>query len=345
MNWFAAAKVAAALSLCLLAPPLLLLQAPAAAAGDGVEAEVSERPKIPPEVVGTWGFKDSGRPIKAVVIGGSVSAWARGNFGAFLTEACPRVEIVNRGKSRIGARTLRKRFDTQVVRNRRVQGGEREALWLLFNGGLNSVGDPLATNRHVASTFRLAHAHGIGTVALSLGPWGAETDKRWRGAAGLVYQDHTRRAVDFVMGRLSPEEAFGSRRAGTAYEPGELPDVAVDLYDSDLRDRDAPPRDEAETLRALERSRDVKQRLAALPESERPAAFAALLDRARRIPQWYLRPELRAFDHIHPSSAGHRVIAQATCPRLPATWGCDCERLADLEWDRKARRLRVLGGP
>ncbi len=342
MSRLAAATAAAAL--------LLLSPWSEALAGDGAAAEpaASPRPPIPPEVIGTWRFKDDTRPIKAVVIGGSVSAWARGNFGHYLAEVCPRVEIVNRGKSRIGARKLRERFDKQVIRNRRVRPDDHEALWLLFHGGLNSVGDPYATNRRVGSTFRLAHEHGIGTIALSLGPWGAETDKRWRGASGLTYQGHTGRAVDFVMGRLTPEEAFGPRRAGTAFEPGELPTIAIDLYDSGLRDHSAALRDEATARRSLERSRAIRGQLAALPEVERASAFEDLLDRARRIPQWYLRAELRAFDHIHPSSAGHRVIAQATCPELPATWGCVCERLPHLTWDRRARRLveqRPAGAP
>jgi hypothetical protein len=45
---------------------------------------------------------------------------------------------------------------------------------------------------------------------------------------------------------------------------------------------------------------------------------------AAEIPRWFLREELRSFDHIHPNSEGHRLIAEAACPRLPASWGCEC---------------------
>ena len=78
----------------LLAVALLLLTSPALA-GD-------ERP-------GTWRFKKADRPVKAVIVGGSVSAWPRGGYGQFLQAACSRVEVVNRGKAKLGAKALRKR--------------------------------------------------------------------------------------------------------------------------------------------------------------------------------------------------------------------------------------------
>ena len=48
---------------------------------------------------------------------------------------------------------------------------------------------------------------------------------------------------------------------------------------------------------------------------------------AMDVPKWYLKPELRSFDHIHPNTEGHRVIAKETCGQLPASWGCDCAAL------------------
>ena len=325
--------LAGALALSLLAPPAL------GAEGD----ERAPRP-IPPETVGTWRFKDPERLVKAVIVGGSVTAWSRGNFGQFLQAACPRVEIVNRGKARLGARKLRERFDKQVLRNRRLDRAALDELWLIFHGGLNSIGDPEGTNRFVADTLRHAHEHGIGTIALSLGPWGADYDRRWKGAGGLEYQARTRRAVDFVMGRLAPRDAFGSRARGDSYEPGELPDIAVDLYDSSLRDREATLRDQAATERAVTRSGWVRERLRLVAEADRDQARSVWIQRAREIPRWYLRPALRAFDHIHPNLEGHRAIAVTTCPTLPSSWGCDCAAISAMRWDRQARRLTVAAG-
>ncbi|HRI08397.1 MAG TPA: hypothetical protein PKW35_11290, partial [Nannocystaceae bacterium] len=48
---------------------------------------------------------------------------------------------------------------------------------------------------------------------------------------------------------------------------------------------------------------------------------------AAAIPQWFLRAELRSFDHIHPNAEGHRRIAEYACPHLPASWGCECPPL------------------
>jgi hypothetical protein len=307
---------------------------PASAQDDVSEVEL-------PEPVGTWRFRAEDRPVKVVVIGGSVSAWPKGGFGEFVEAACPRVEVVNRGKARLGALQLKKRFQKQVLQNRRVDPKSYESMWMIFNGGLNSVGMPERTNGWVADVLKAAKEAGIGTIALSIGPWGDDSDRRWRGAGGLRYQDVTRLTVDYLLGRVSPADAFGTEAAGRAeYEAGERPDIAVDLYDSALRDKDAALRDEEPTRRQVSLDRAVKAELAAIPdEAARAARLDALVQQARELPRWYLREALRAFDHIHPNLDGHRVIAETMCPKLPAAWGCQCATLPNIAWSGEARGL------
>ncbi len=295
-------------------------------------------PPIAPEEIGTWRFRDPGRPHKAVVIGGSVSAWPRGGYSQFLEAACPRVEIVNKGKARIGARQLRERFTKQVLRNARVraQRGDFASFTLIFHGGLNSVGTPGLTNEQIRKTFVAAHKHHMRVIALSLNPWGSP--RRWRGAKGLRSFWHTRQAVDFVLGKLSPAEALGRYARGRSqpgWVAGELPDVGVDLYDSPLRDASAPLLAAAPVTRALRVDKKLRRRLAAVPEGEREATFAGWVETARSLPRWWMRRELRGFDDIHPNLEGHRVIAELMCPKLPPEWACQCEALAKMQWYSK----------
>jgi hypothetical protein len=320
----------------------------AMAVGGVARAEDGAAEAAAPEPVGNWRFRHDDRPVKVVVIGGSVSAWPKGGFGEFVEAACPRVEVVNRGKARLGALDLKRRFQKQVLQNRRIDATKFEAMWVIFNGGLNSVGMPERTNGWVADVLKAAKAAGMGTIAMSIGPWGDETDRRWRGAGGLDYQDMTRRTVDFLMGRLTPEQAFGAEAAGrAAFEPGELPDIAVDVYDSELRDKAAELRDEERTARQVAQAKSVKAELAKLSEGEAGARLAARIAQARELPRWYLRKELRSFDHIHPNMDGHRVMAQTMCPKLPAAWGCNCAAMAGMTWSAEAGGLapRVEAAP
>jgi len=298
----------------------------------GAQASGEQQP------IGTWRFKADDRPVKAVVVGGSVAAWPRGGFGQFIEAICPRVEVKNRAKARLGARALKKRFERQVLRNRRLKRDEYESTWLIFMGGLNSVGTPRMTNRDVAATLKRAHERGFKTIGLTVGPWGAEHDKRWRGGSGNRYQNKTRLTVDFLMGRLTPQQAFG-RSGGESFLAGQLPDIAVDLYDSGLRDADAALRDEAPTRRRLRYDKELRRALRKLPKEEQGGAMEREVSQALEMPRWFMKKELQAFDHIHPNMEGHRVIAQAACPSLPETWGCQCARLPELTWDRKARAL------
>jgi hypothetical protein len=299
-----------------------------------------EAPVIAPETVGTWRFRDDQRPIKAMALGGSVTAWPKGSYSQFLHLACSNVEIVNQGKARIGARQLKQRFVKQLLKNRRIKITDHRQVWLLFQGGLNSLGQPERTNRDVSEIFLEAHQAGVKVVALSLMSWGSPG--RWRDAKGLHKHANTRLAVDFVLGKLTPAQALGRwalSRKSDQWQPGELPDIAVDLYDSDLRHRAAPLLDEARLRPRVAADPWVKSQLRELPEAERAAALDRYVKLATELPRWFMREELQAFDPIHPNMEGHRIMAQAVCPKLPADWGCDCGAIATMKWSVKGGGL------
>lgn len=281
------------------------------------------------ETIGTWSFATD-RPVKAVLVGGSVAEFP-GGFAEQLQGACGKVEIVNIAKARLGAAAIKNRFDLQVLQNPNLANGWGGAgeRWTLVMGGLNSVGNPEQTNLDVLGIYRAAHGAGLKVVGLTLGPWGDESDKRWAGFAGIRRQNNTRKACEFVMGRLSPAEALGKKAAGQgAWQPGDLPDVSVDLYDSDLRDRAAEPRPEGPLAARIDGDPDVRTTMEDVPADRRAAERARVLAQACQIPRWYLRKDLRSFDHIHPNKDGHRIIAARICAKAPASWGCDCALLA-----------------
>lgn len=281
------------------------------------------------EPVGQWRYRKDDRPVKVIVIGGSIAAWAKGNFGHFLGHVCERTEIKNRAKTGYGAWALKKRFQAQFLKNWSVKlKDERFEYWLMYAGGLNSIGMPEMTIHHTMKTFLAAHRHEVKVVALSLTPWGDSAAKRWKGWGGLDYLEKTRKVVDYVLGRLERNAAL-RRYAGKAPEqtqwgPGELPDIAIDLYDSKLRDTAAEFRETERWAKEYDRKRALQKRW-----PDREQALKALTE----VPRWFMRKEYRSFDHIHPNRQGHRLIAQTACPRLPANWGCECARLANLRWE------------
>ena len=88
------------------------------------------------EPVGHWRYKDDTRPVKVIVIGGSLAHWGKGNFASFLAHSCRNVELKNRAKTGYGAPKLKLRFRRQFLQNRRVNlQDERFEYWLLFQGG------------------------------------------------------------------------------------------------------------------------------------------------------------------------------------------------------------------
>jgi len=289
--------------------------------------------EAPPEPPPTWRFKLADRPVKVVVLAGSIGAWPKQPYAERLQKLCKNVEVKNLSKVGFGAGQLRQRFKQQVLERLPQLKQPSHEHWLVFQGGLNSVGSPERTNHDIREMFVLAHARGFKVVGLSLTPWGDESDKRWAGAGGLRYLRATTQVVDFVLGALAPREALGDfarqRRAGAdaSWEPEERADVAVDLYRSALRASDAPLREVAALEQKLGKDRAWKAAHAELAPDAQVAVLQAEAAAAAEIPRWFLRTELRSFDHIHPNAEGHRLIAEAACPKLPASWGCECPTL------------------
>ena len=303
---------------------LTLLAAPAAASPEAPESTEEPEP--------TWRFRKGDRPVKVVSLAGSIGANKRDPYSAQIENMCSAVEMKNISKTGLGAWALKKRFQEQVLENRylnlRQEGSE---YWLLLGGGLNSVAMPERSAHHFRELFIQAHRRGIGVVALASTPWGDDADSRWgTPTSALKYYRATRKLVDFIMGRLDPREALGgyvSKRKvgpGAPWDATERPDVAIDLYDSPLRDREAELHDQIAIRAALEADRDWRRAHASLDEEERRRRLEADAREAAQIPRWYMRPELRSFDHIHPNVEGHRIMAEVACPRLPASWKCSC---------------------
>ncbi len=277
-----------------------------------------------------WRFEEPDRHVKVVLLAGSIGAFQDGPYAHLLHEWCGNVEIRNLSRVGYGAQQLHGVFQREVLRHRGFPWSDPSLeLWLLWNGGLNSAVAPARTNRYIRRAFVDAHARHMRVVGLSLTPWGALDDARWTGARALETHDSTQRIVDFVMGRGSPAELLGGfasdRGAAPAgYQPDESAEVRVDLLDSDLRDRGARPRELAEMRRLVSRDGRWRHAFGALPDEARAARLDADAARLAEIGRWFLRPELRSFDDVHPNRQGHRRIAELVCPSLPASWGCRC---------------------
>ncbi|MFK7985855.1 MAG: hypothetical protein AB8I08_07465 [Sandaracinaceae bacterium] len=281
-----------------------------------------------------WRFREHDRPVKVVLLAGSIGAFRDRPYSRVLHQWCENAEIRNLSQVGAGAPQLLSRFRRQVLQNRnvplRAPGTE---MWLVFAGGMNSVGVPRRSARAMRSMFELAHRNRMGVIAMTLTPWGTsgDEDERWAGGRGLRALRSTRRMVDFVHGRLSPEEALGSYvndrvaiGSNAPWADSERPDVVVDLYDSALRDRNASPWPIDRITRELRRDPAYRRSVREVPDEEREARLAADAAELAAAPAWFLKREYRSFDHIHPNRAGHEVMARTICPSLPQSWGCNC---------------------
>lgn len=260
------------------------------------------------------------RSHKAVVLGGSVSEYYAGNYGEFLHHGCKNLEVINRAKAKKGVPALVKRLDQQILGDRALMAGTvASKRWLIFQGGLNSVFSPEMANFHLARLFQRAHDGGLQVMALTLVPWGSAEDGRFKGFDGVHTGRQTARINNFLLGRLSPAEALGRRARNRPHEwmRGELPDIAVNVFDGPLRDKGAALRPEAEIVNAFARSRFRK----------RKGQRAALIAAARAVPRSFMKRKYWAFNHYHPNTEGHRLMAIAACKQAPAAWGCDCARI------------------
>jgi len=282
-----------------------------------------------------WHFNMADRPVKVVLVAGSIGAWRDHPYARLLQESCSNVEIRNLSVVGMGAPQLYTRFRDEVIRGRAiprdVPGGEA---WLMWNGGLNSAGSSTRTNRSIRRAFVDAHQHGMRVVGLSLSPWGSLADRRWRDGGALSTLRNTRGIVDFVLGRLTPPEALGHYVADrdvpdAPWDPSELADVRVDLYNSPLRAVDAEPRSVEAMTRLLERDHRWRREVDALSPDERILRIQSDVGLLSELPRWFLRDELVGFDPIHPNRAGHQIIADAICPAVPASWGCTCPTHSD----------------
>jgi len=279
-----------------------------------------------------WRFTLPARRVKVVVLAGSIGAFQDRPYTRLLHEWCANAEIRNLSRVGYGAYQLYELLQREVLGNPRVPlRAPQYEMWLLWHGGLNSAQAPQRTNHYIRRVFRDAHRHGMRVVGLTLTPWGSlEDTRRWGGARALETFRNTRRIVDFVMGRLDPFEALGVHAAHREVEAGspwteqELADVRVDLYDSPLRDRDAPLRDWNSMRAIVERDARWRRMTGALPLPDRESRLDADAWTLAEIPRWFLRREYRGFDAIHPNREGHQVIAELVCAHLPASWGCTC---------------------
>jgi hypothetical protein len=278
-----------------------------------------------------WRFTYPSRRVKVVLLAGSIGAFQDEPYGRLIHEWCENAEVRNLSHVGFGAYQLHQVFQDEVMRNPRFPfGTDGLELWVLWNGGLNSAASANRTNRYIRRVFVDAHRRNMRVVGMTLSPWGSLRDeRRWGGAGALETFSNTRSIVDMVMGTATPRDALGpfvSDRTApdAAWATNELADVRINLFDSTLRDANAPVRDVA-AMRALV-ERDARWRrqtegLAPAARTQRLDADARLLS---ELPRWFLRPEVRGFDPIHPNRAGHREIARLACPRLPASWGCHC---------------------
>ncbi len=279
-----------------------------------------------------WRFTLRGRRVKVVLLAGSIGAFRDGPYARHLHEWCDDAEIRNLSHVGWGASQLYGSLRRDVLENPRVPfGSDGVELWLMWNGGMNSARNGYRTNHYIRRAFRDAHRRGMRVVGLTLTPWGTlEDERRWGGVAGLRTHEHTRRIVDFVMGRLSPRAALGTYAelrevpSDAPWDPSERADVAIDLFDSPLRDRDARLRDIEAMTRAVSRDSRWARDAAGLDDAARAARLARDARALAELPRWFMRDEFRGFDDVHPNAAGHLAIASAVCPRLPASWGCRC---------------------
>lgn len=292
-------------------------------------AIASLAPAAAQAAAGPWSTE---RPHKAVVIGGSISKYYAGNFGQFLHFGCKDLEVINRGEVGAGAAKLLANLRSQVLEDPATLAAMSAGRgWILLQGGLNSVGAPESTAWSLTRLITAAHAAGLQVLALTVTPWGSDDDPRFDGWNGLRLHRATEQVAEALLGKLDPARALGRRVAQRGGDPetwsaGELPDIAVDLWRSALRVGAKAP------LRAAEPLRDS---FARSPWRKLVEQRDQWIEAARAVPWQFMDPKYRDFDHVHPNTAGHRLMAALACQQAPAAWRCDCDAIRRARWKGK----------
>lgn len=277
------------------------------------------------------------RTHKAVVIGGSISKYYAGNFGQFLHYGCKDLEVMNRGEVGAGAAKLLANLRSQVLETKPVLAAMGEGKgWILLQGGLNSVGAPESTLWSLTRLVQAAHGAGLKVLALTVTPWGSDDDPRFDAWNGLRLHRATELVAEGLLGKVAPSRALGRRAAQRQvskdeWTPEELPDVAVDLWRSVLRVGAKAPLRPAEPLR---------QTFASSPWRKLVDQREQWVEAARAVPRQFMDSKYRDFDHVHPNTAGHKLMAALACQQAPAQWQCDCDAIRRARWKGK-----VLAGP
>lgn len=276
------------------------------------------------------------RTHKAVVIGGSISKYYAGNFGQFLHYGCKDLEVINRGEVGAGAAKLLVNLRREVLEQAALRQGMAAGQgWILLQGGLNSVGAPESTLWSLTRLIQAAHQAGLKVLALTVTPWGSDADPRFDGWNGLRLHRATEQVAEAMLGKLAPPQALGKRnaqRSGDAqsWEPSELADITVDLWHSALRAGAKVPLRPAEPLR---------DSFASSPWRKRGEERDQWVEAARAVPRQFMDSKYRDFDHVHPNTAGHRLMAALACQQAPAEWQCDCDAIRRARW-----KGRVVAG-
>ena len=294
----------------------------------------------PAMAAGPW---TTDRSHKAVVIGGSISKYYAGNFGQFLHYGCKDLEVINRGEVGAGAAKLLANFRGQVLETKPVLSAMADGKgWILLQGGLNSVGAPESTLWSLTRLIVAAHSAGLKVLALTVTPWGSDDDPRFDAWNGLRLHRATELVAEGLLGKVAPSRALGRRAAqrqptaqpqpiADEWTPEELPDVAVDLWRSVLRVGAKAPLRPAEPLR---------QAFASSPWRKLVDQRDQWVEAARAVPRQFMDAKYRDFDHVHPNTAGHKLMAALACQQAPPQWQCDCDAIRRARWKGK-----VLAGP
>jgi hypothetical protein len=287
-----------------------------------------------------WKFKDEEKPVKVIVLAGSIGAKRREAYHNQLQGVCSATEFVNLSKVGHAVQGLIGIWQREVSENRRLARSRspEEERWALFGGGLNNIGTRghYSAAHYMLKLFSRMKRDGFRVIATSVSPWGDNEDDRWEGYSGLLVHRTSLALAGFLAGDLTPSDALGRylryRRKslpGEQFEAAELPARSINLYTSSLRENGTRKNDFERGRKMLLRSRSWRKSTRKMTGAARAVRLQQDAEELAALPQWYLRPELQGFDPIHPNARGHRLMASVICPELPDSWRCDCNALME----------------